>query len=258
MFRSVQRTRSLDDIVTQIEDAISAGQLKPGDRLPSERVLCERFGVSRPTLREALRALEATGLVEVRLGAAGGVFATEPGGQLVGSALEGLMRLRGATAHELAEFRVSFEGENAFYAAHRADAHDLEELDQLTATARAMAKQDSPWPTMADVDVRFHETLARATQNTVRHAIMLGIARALQRAVVATAPMVTRSLKTSVGEELAAITEAIRAGRADDARVLVSAHVAKWSELEIRAPGARGHPEAAGGSSAAAGSRRRS
>jgi GntR family transcriptional regulator, transcriptional repressor for pyruvate dehydrogenase complex len=54
-FRQHQRQRAHEALVAQIEDSISAGELKPGDRLPSERELVEQFGVSRPTVREALR-----------------------------------------------------------------------------------------------------------------------------------------------------------------------------------------------------------
>ncbi|MFI5956397.1 FadR/GntR family transcriptional regulator [Cryptosporangium sp. NPDC051539] len=71
--------RSFDDVVDQVRGAILDGTILAGERLPSERELAEQFGVSRATLREALRALEAVGLIEIRVGAHGGAFATEGG-----------------------------------------------------------------------------------------------------------------------------------------------------------------------------------
>lgn len=76
-FVKVRRVRSFDDVVDQVRTAIIDGSILAGERLPSEREFAEQFGVSRATLREALRALEAVGLIEIRLGAHGGAFATE-------------------------------------------------------------------------------------------------------------------------------------------------------------------------------------
>src|SRR3954462_2959257 len=87
LFTEVKRTRSSDDVVDQIRTAIISGQLKTGDRLPNERDLCGIFGVSRATLREGLRTLEALGAIEIRPGAAGGIFAAEPQADQVGAAL---------------------------------------------------------------------------------------------------------------------------------------------------------------------------
>lgn len=78
VFTAAQRVRSFEDIIAQVRDAVAEGRLRPGERLPSERALAESFGVSRATLREALRSLEALGVVEIRLGATGGAFASEP------------------------------------------------------------------------------------------------------------------------------------------------------------------------------------
>src|ERR1700731_5409654 len=78
LFSRVSVGRISEIIVEQIRLLMRQGQLKPGDRLPPERDLCERFGVSRVTVREALRMLESAGLVEIRVGARAGVFVTVP------------------------------------------------------------------------------------------------------------------------------------------------------------------------------------
>jgi DNA-binding transcriptional regulator YhcF (GntR family) len=78
LFSRVSMSRIPEIIVEQIRLLMRQGQLKPGDRLPTERDPCERFGVSRTTVREALRILESSGLVEIRPRAHGGVFVTAP------------------------------------------------------------------------------------------------------------------------------------------------------------------------------------
>ena len=78
-FVPAQRVRSFDHIVGQIRDAIASGGIAPGERLPSERDLGATFGVSRTTLREALRALEAQGVLEIRTGSRGGAWYSRTG-----------------------------------------------------------------------------------------------------------------------------------------------------------------------------------
>src|SRR5205814_7490398 len=107
-FAPARRLRTLDDVFLQIRDAILAGEIAEGARLPNERDLAERFAVGRPTVREALRSLEALGMVDVRAGRSGGAYAARPSEATLGSALSTLVSLRGASAQELAEFRLSF------------------------------------------------------------------------------------------------------------------------------------------------------
>jgi len=68
MFKSIKRQRVSDEIVDQVRNLISQGKLKPGDRLPPERELIKEFGVSRPSIREALNSLVAQGFLEVKQG----------------------------------------------------------------------------------------------------------------------------------------------------------------------------------------------
>ena len=60
-FDKVRRVRTFDDVLDQLREAILSGRIRPGERLPGERQLCEEFGVGRPTLREALRSLRRSG-----------------------------------------------------------------------------------------------------------------------------------------------------------------------------------------------------
>lgn len=219
----------------QIRDAIYSGELRVGDRLPSERELCTMFGVSRPTLREALRTLEVLGIVSIQPGRSGGIFVTAPTAEGAGAALEALIRFRDATARELLEFRVSFEGETAHWAAQRREPAEAEHLERLAAEVVAAADRgDVDWADIVATDLEFHETVARASKNQVRVAILLGISRALYRAVLDIASIAEHDLRRTVGEHLTGIAAAISAGDANEARSRMRSHVQALGELEVR------------------------
>jgi DNA-binding FadR family transcriptional regulator len=225
-----RRARSFDEVLEQLRESILSGRIRPGDRLPGERQLCESFGVGRPTLREALRSLEATGLIEVRPGKGGGSYAVTPSEETVGDALAALVHLRGASLEDLAEFRVDFEGENASWAARRADAGDITALEALVAEARAAADKRSGRAALLRIDVRWHEKLARATKNRLRIGIALGIHDAvLRRHEALVRPAAADGHLTTIPDDITAITGAIAAGDAEGARERMRAHVEAWN-----------------------------
>lgn len=220
-------------MVQQIKAAIFAGRYGAGDRLPNERELCGLFGVSRGTLREGLRTLEAVGLVEIRPGAAGGIFVVEPQGDQVGTALDALLRFRRVTARELAEFRVSFESENARWAARRADDGQIQELKDLAHEFISLSRvEDTPWADLTAIDVAFHEALALGSQNQVRVAIMLGIHSALAQAEASIANLAAPNLRQAIGKELLQIANAVASRNEDRAATLTRKHVKKFADLE--------------------------
>src|ERR1700743_1352915 len=109
LFNRVSLGRISEVIVEQIRLLMRQGQLKPGDRLAPGRDLCERFGVSRVTVREALRMLESSGLVEIRVGARGGAFVTAPSSNRVGEGLTDLLSLSVITTTDITEIRMVLE-----------------------------------------------------------------------------------------------------------------------------------------------------
>jgi DNA-binding FadR family transcriptional regulator len=143
----VRRVRSFEDVVEQVRASIASGSIGVGERLPSERELAEQFGVSRATLREALRALEAMGMLEIRLGARGGAFATSPDDERFASAVSDLFGTHGGTRpEEFRELRASFHADNAYWAGSRglelknvSDSVDEGESTFLIALAHATA-----------------------------------------------------------------------------------------------------------------------
>ncbi|MBE2317632.1 FadR family transcriptional regulator [Solirubrobacter sp. CPCC 204708] len=222
-------SRSFDDVVEQLREAIYSGRIRPGQRLPVERQLSEELGVGRPTLREALRALEAVGLIEVRPGKGGGSYAAAPPASTVGEALAAVVNLRGASLEDLAEYRLDFESENAAWAARRANADDIAELRALVSEAKAAAGDPETLAAVVEVDVRWHEALARATKNRLRIGIALGIHEAvLRRHRAATRPHTVELVPTVPGD-MAAITQAVADGDAEAARRLMRAHLESWN-----------------------------
>jgi GntR family transcriptional repressor for pyruvate dehydrogenase complex len=222
-FEKVRRVRSFDDVVEQLREAIYSGRIRPGQRLPGERRLCAELGVGRPTLREALRSLEAVGIIEVRPGKSGGSYAATPSESTVGDALAALVQLRGASLEDLAEFRVDFESENAAWAARRADAGDIAALRAIADDAGAAGTSAE----VVEIDVRWHEALARATKNRLRIGIALGIHDAVLRRH---RTFGLDAQVSSVPEDVAAVTAAVAAGNADAARRLMRAHIEAWKD----------------------------
>jgi GntR family transcriptional repressor for pyruvate dehydrogenase complex len=149
-------------IVDQIRLLIRSGQLTAGDRLPSERELCERFGVSRVTVREALRVLEANGLVDIRVGARGGAFVTAPSSRMVGEGIADLISLSSLSAMEVTEARMVFELGLVPLICERATDEDVAALYEICdRSSAALEADDYPLALSAEWHTRF----ARATHN---------------------------------------------------------------------------------------------
>ncbi|RDD85263.1 FadR/GntR family transcriptional regulator [Streptomyces parvulus] len=224
LFKELARTRSVDDIVGQLRHAVLTGRVTDGERLPSERELAEVFGVSRATVREAVRVLEASGMVRVRLGAHGGAFASKPGPDVMGLALSSLLTLRPTTEGDLAEFRFTFEQENAELAARNITVDQREQLAVLLAAARTAKR----WRELERTDFAVHELLAVASGNTVRVAISQGIHDAVLRVFERTEPQpLTASL---LREDTVAVAGAVLDRDPIAARRAMRDHMSRWVE----------------------------
>jgi GntR family transcriptional repressor for pyruvate dehydrogenase complex len=149
-------------IVDQVRLLIRQGQLAAGDRLPSERELCERFGVSRVTVREALRVLEANGLVEIRVGARGGAFVTAPSSRLVGEGISDLITLASLTAVEVTESRMVFELGIVPLVCERATKTDVDALYEICDRSTAALEGDG-YP--LELSAEWHTRYAQAAHN---------------------------------------------------------------------------------------------
>jgi len=162
MFSRVNVDRVSQVIVDQIKLLIRDGRLRPGDRLPSERELCQRFGVSRVTVREALRVLEASGLVNIRVGAHGGAFVTAPSAERLGAGLADLISLAPLTAANVTEARMIVELGILPLVVERATDEDIDALLEIVDESRSALKEDTYTMGMS---AAFHIRVAECTHN---------------------------------------------------------------------------------------------
>jgi GntR family transcriptional repressor for pyruvate dehydrogenase complex len=162
LFNRVNVERVSQVIVDRIKVLLREGKLKPGDRLPSERDLCQRFGVSRVTVREALRVLEAGGLVQIRVGARGGAFLTTPSRERLGEGLADLLSLSPLTAAEVTEARMVFELGIIPLAVERATDEDIADLRDMVEQAQRALGHDAYSMAMS---AAFHVRIASCTHN---------------------------------------------------------------------------------------------
>jgi len=150
-------------VAAAIADAIEAGRHAPGTRLPGERDLAEEYKVSRPTIREAMIALEMRGWIEARHGS--GLYVTK---RAAGPHDSDGMELD-VGAFDLTEARVLFEGETVALAAVSITDEQLAELDAIL---EDMAAEDAGAPGQMDADRRFHLAIAAATANEAIYAVV--------------------------------------------------------------------------------------
>jgi GntR family transcriptional repressor for pyruvate dehydrogenase complex len=161
-FTAVRRTRVYEGVVRQIQALIADGALKPGDMLPPERELAERFGVSRSSLRDAIRSLELAGLLVPKQGE-GTIVADVSPDALVAPIASVLVRKRELIA-ELLDVRKMLEPALAARAALNATPEDVARLEELLKRQREKALRGESW---VEEDSEFHDTIARAARNRV-------------------------------------------------------------------------------------------
>jgi GntR family transcriptional repressor for pyruvate dehydrogenase complex len=163
MFNPVSLARASQAIVDQIRLLIQDGHLSAGERLPSERDLCERFGVSRVTVREALRILEAGGLVTVKVGARGGAYITSPSSDRIGRGIEDYLTMSPTiTPAEVTEARLILELGIVPVVCERATEEDIAGLLDLCDEADASIAAGTY--TM-EMSAEFHIRVARLAHN---------------------------------------------------------------------------------------------
>lgn len=224
----VRQRRLSDDIVERLETMILEGALKAGERLPAERVLAERFGVSRPSLREAIQKLVAKGLLVSRQG--GGNYVAAELGSTFSDPLLHLLESNPDAQRDLLEFRHTLEGSCAFYAAQRATPVDHERLraafDELQRCYAPNSKASRAEEGAADA--RFHLAIAEASHNAVLLHTIRGLFDLLKRNVVTNiGGMYAQREETRdmlIGQHRA-LYQAIIEGRAEDARELSNQHI---------------------------------
>ncbi|WP_326836444.1 FadR/GntR family transcriptional regulator [Amycolatopsis rhabdoformis] len=235
LFDVVSSNRMSEVIVEQIRSLIRADKLRPGDRLPSERNLCEQMGVSRVTVREALRVLEAAGLVAIKVGARGGAFVTTPSSTTLGANLADLVNLSPMTGPEVIEARQVVELGIVDLVIDRATDEDLAELRELTAEHQAALKRGEY---SMEMSAAFHIRVAKCAHNAaiemLVHSFHGPLLMSLREAQVAAPLMGHRGVN-----EHREIVEAIAARDAEKARDIMAKHLRRTSQRIARVQASR-------------------
>ncbi len=208
-------------MVNRLKDLVRERHLAPGDRLPAERELARELGVSRPTLREALRTLSLLGVLETRRGS--GTSVSDTGANVLKAPFEFLLLLERPALYDLYEVRELLEVHLAGRAAERRTEADLAALDAALAAMRAaLASGDTAAVTAPNV--AFHEAVAAAAHLPLLERIQNSLRDGVYACIEATRPAV-RDWEASYNVH-ARIVDAIRRGSATDARRAMTVHMA--------------------------------
>lgn len=165
-FEPAKTRRAFDDIIDQVRGRLQSGELRPGEKLPSEREFAEQLGVSRNTVREALRMLEISGLVTLKKGHTGGAFVAASTSEAVARGILDGMTLTQYSLSDLTEARIGVESliiDRVCERATEAEFDALEEVVQRTATIDAATQ----WRDKMKVHLEFHQKLTDAAHNPI-------------------------------------------------------------------------------------------
>lgn len=174
-FKPIKPKKMSAQIAEQIRSAILTAEFNPGDKLPPERELAELFGVSRPSVREALNILATSGLVESHQG--GGTIVKSLVEISNGSPLSEMIKSERERALDVIEVRKCMEAYTAYYAAERALPEDVRKLEKIVADMKENVAQNKP---SLELDALFHITVAQATHNVVWLHLMQSIFDAMK------------------------------------------------------------------------------
>jgi GntR family transcriptional repressor for pyruvate dehydrogenase complex len=225
--------RPVDQVRISIVQAIADGQLRPGDRLPSEHEQARGFRVSRAAVREALRSLVEIGLVTTVQGRGGGSFVNrvdgDPVARNLGEAMHVLLHLDAINVAELLEARRALEGTCARLAAERRSQAHIDAIEQTLAAAGDPELSTEAW---LELDVRFHREVAACGENRVLMVPLSALHAIVQpRLNEAIRPLIVR---TDIDAEHRAIFAGIRDRDATAAMTAVDRHIDTLERLYRR------------------------
>lgn len=170
----IRLTRTFESAIEHITEGIERSRLRRGDRLPSEQELADQLEVSRPTVRQALRVLERSGLLEVRRGAGGGIFLASDLIPL--ASISRLVRIEEEHVIDVLRARRALETQVARIAMYSAGEDDLEEIDRTVDLLREHLGDRS---LCMQADAMFHRAVSRACGNVTLQRFMLELSRDL-------------------------------------------------------------------------------
>jgi GntR family transcriptional repressor for pyruvate dehydrogenase complex len=216
-FQPVRPVRTYQRIVEQVEEALASGELKPGQRLPSERELVSQFEVSRSSVREALRVLESNGVVRSRPGDPNGPEVLPFSTTALHKQMVRLARIEEVSLAELVSFRMILDGSASRLAARLRTPEQLAEME--AAIERMRGAIDVGYEKFSDGDVAFHEAIASASHNAMIQ-VCNNVVRSVVLSLISDKISRSRNRRATMLESLsrhAEVLDAIRAGDGDAA-----------------------------------------
>jgi len=232
---------STEHVITYVRELIARGELRPGDRLPAERDLATRLGVSRPTIRAGLRALAAMGVVQPRHGS--GTYIPEGPPTLGSEPLRFQAALHGLTRAEMYEARRVLEVSAAGLAAERASAEHVAAIAEEVASL--FAAIDDPVEFLVH-DIRFHRAVAAACGNPIVASLVEMVAALYYEQRRETAARATDRNLRDAADMHRSIYQAIRKHEVEQAKALMDRHLLHsraYQEAEEQGPGQEAEQE---------------
>lgn len=222
--KPIRSRRTTEIILDQIKSFIIRGHLNPGDKLPTEMELAEKFEVSRTSVREALSALHLTGILEIRQGE--GIFVKRSPSNAIIEPLSFILLLEKDQLQNILEVRKALEIEAADLAAQRRDRDDLNSLRKLV---EAMEKDLPEARNSENIDLDFHLALAKASKNPLLDRLMNTVQEIISQTLHVTRALWLHSNNNTqrLYEEHKEIYLAIAAKDNDTARHLMYEHLIK-------------------------------
>lgn len=224
IFSRIEHSRTADEVVGQFEGFILEGVLSAGDRLPAERELARQLDVSRPILRDALKRLEARGLIVTRHG--GGTHVADVTGQIFARPVFDLIAANRKAATDYLEYRREIEGVACEYAARRATEHDLALLAGIVERMQA-AHGRADFGEEAAIDVEFHNAVGECAHNIILLHTLRSCYRLLSDGVFHNRARIydLPGVRDRLLEQHLAIHRAIRTGAPEAARAAAVEHI---------------------------------
>lgn len=223
-FQRIDAEKLSQSVVRQIEQLILRGILRPGERLPSERELSERLGVSRPSLREAIAELQDRGLLATRAGA--GIYVADVLGSAFSPALIRLFAAHDQAVLDYIGFRRDLEGVAAARAAEAGTDTDLKVIDTILHKMEQAHTKRNP-ADEAELDAQFHLAIIEASHNVIMLHMMRSMFDLLKEGVFYNRQVMfkQRNTRDILLDHHRAINDAIQARDPDAARAAVNVHL---------------------------------
>ena len=221
MFTKIGEERAFDAILGQIIENIQNGELKAGDGLPAERTMAENMGVSRPAVREVLRALELLGIVKSVPG--GGNYITDKLDTWLIGPLSIMFRLNNGYLKQNQQLRAALERETAILAAKNCTPLDAAELRIILARMDVAATEGDK----GELDKQLHQKIAKIADNPMLYSVLAAADQLTESIISGTRSyiMKKRQSASDVDEQHQRLVEAIANGDAAEAQKCMSEHM---------------------------------